>query len=481
MTTWAFNPNFRSRSEDYPVNEDDTPIAPLMFNAVGGSTIHWAGHTPRFHPSDFRVKSLDGVADDWPLTYEDLEPFYDLNDEVMGCAGITGDPANPPRSPRQMPPLALGDDGLRIARAFDSLGWHWWPSDNYVNSIPYGDRRGACNFCGPNGMGCTQKAKASTDITYWPQAVDAGVELRTRCRVTEITVDESGRATGASYFTGDGELHHQPARSVVLAANGIGTPRLLLLSRSDAHPDGLVNSSGLVGKNLIFHPYAIVTGVFDEPLETWKGPQGNILMSQEFYETDPRRDFVRGYSYQLARTLGPAWTASGGFNEPVAWGNGHHEEFASRFGKMMSVAVIAEDLPELHNTVTLDPKLTDGNGIPAPKISYTLSENSRRMLDHAIANGRALFEAAGAHTVLVNPLLRQGGWHLMGTARMGDAPEASVVDPWGQAHDADNLFIVDGSVFVTGAAVNPTPTIQALALRTADYIARERTDLESAG
>jgi choline dehydrogenase-like flavoprotein len=131
--------------------------------------------------------------------------------------------------------------------------------------------------------------------------------------------------------------------------------------------------------------------------------------------------------------------------------------------------------------VTLDPKLTDGNGTAAPKISYTLSENSRRMLDHAIANGRELFEAAGAHTVLVNPLLRQSGWHLMGTARMGGAPESSVVDPWGQAHDADNLFIVDGSVFVTAGAVNPTPTIQALALRTADYIARERTDLKSAG
>ena len=478
MTNWAFDPNVRRRPEDYPVNDADSPITPLMFNAVGGSTIHWTGHTPRFHPSDFRVKTLDGVASDWPVSYEDLAPYYELNDRMMGCAGIAGDPANPPRAPRQMPPLPLGDDGIRIAQAFDELGWHWWPSDSYVNSVPYGDGRDACNFCGPNGMGCTRKAKASTDITYWPTALEHGAKLKPRCRVREITVDRSGRVTGASYFDRNGRILRQRARAVVLAANGVGTPRLMLLSKSDAHPNGLANSSGLVGKNLMFHPYAIVTGVFEDGLETLRGPQGNILMSQEFYETDPRRDFVRGYTYQIARSLGPAWTASGGFNPPIPWGEGHHPELAKRLGKMMALAIIGEDLPELHNTVTLDRKLTDGDGIPGPRISYTLSGNSRRLLDHAIANGKKVLEAAGAHSVLVNPLLRNGGWHLMGTARMGEDPEQSVVNRWGQAHDIDNLFTVDGSVFVTGAAVNPTPTIQALALRTADYICKERADLK---
>ena len=128
-----------------------------MFNAVGGSTIHWTAHTPRFHPSDFRVRSLDGVADDWPITYADLEPYYDLNDAWMGCSGIAGDPANPPRSPRPMPPLPLGPDGERIARGFDRLGWHWWPSDSYITSTPYRGRAPATT-AGPAGWAAPLKS-----------------------------------------------------------------------------------------------------------------------------------------------------------------------------------------------------------------------------------------------------------------------------------------------------------------------------------
>ena len=152
-SSFSFNPNVRGLPEDYPVNDSESDITPLMFNAVGGSTVHWTAHAPRFHPSDFRVKSLDGVADDWPISYADLEPYYDLNDAWMGCSGIAGDPANPPRSPRPMPPLPLGPDGERLARGFDRLGWHWWPSDSYINSTDYRGRA-ACNNCGPNGLGC---------------------------------------------------------------------------------------------------------------------------------------------------------------------------------------------------------------------------------------------------------------------------------------------------------------------------------------
>ncbi len=202
-TSFNFDPNVRRLDVDYPVNDTESAISPLMFNAVGGSTIHWTAHTPRFHPSDFRVRTLDGVADDWPLTYSDLEKYYDLNDEWMGCSGIAGDPANPPRSPRPMPPLPLGPDGERMARAFDKLGWHWWPSDSYINSRPY-QGRGACNNCGPNGLGCTVKAKGSTDVTYWPAALKNGVELRTRARVYEIATGPDGRATGAHYLDAGG-------------------------------------------------------------------------------------------------------------------------------------------------------------------------------------------------------------------------------------------------------------------------------------
>ncbi len=478
MTNWSIDPNVRQRDEDYPINVSESPVTPVMFNGVGGSTILWSAHTPRFHPSDFRVKTLDGVADDWPLTYDELEEFYDLNDEVMGCSGIAGDPANPPRSPRQMPPLPIGADGMRLVDAFEKLGWHWWPSDSYINTQRYGEGRDACNFCGHNHMGCYQRAKSSTDLTYWPRALRNGAEIKTGARVRRITVDSSGRATGADYVDAKGQERHQAARAVIMAANGIGTPRLLLNSASDSHPRGLANSSGLVGKNLMFHPFAMVTGVFPEKMNTWRGPLSNFAMSQEFYETDASRGFVRGYTYQFQRSLGPAWVAKGGFADPVPWGRGHHEELEKRLGSMMGIAVIGEDLPERHNTVDLDPALVDSNGIPAPRIKYKMSKNSIDQLDHGIENAKKVFEAAGASDIFVDPLKRQSGWHLMGTARMGNDPERSVVDKWGQSHDIDNLFIVDGSVFVTSAAVNPTPTIQALALRTADYIVTNRSDLK---
>ena len=476
---WALDPNMRGWNEDYPVNVDETCIDPLMFNAVGGSTIHYTAHVPRFHPSDFRVKTLDSVADDWPLTYEDLESYYDMNDEMMGCSGINGDPANPPRKQRPMPPLPIGPDGERMAKGFDKLGWHWWPSDSYINSVPYRGRA-ACNNCGNTVLGCSRHAKGSTDVTYWPEAIQNGVELRTHSRVFRIETDASGKATGASYFDASGEQHFQPARAVVLAMNGVGTPRIMLNSSSGSHPDGLCNSSGLVGKNLMFHPYSMVTGYFDDDdVDTYKGSTGNMIMCQEFYETDPEKDFVRGYTYQILRSTGPASTATGFMTTHVPWGAGHHEEFKKRFGNATVLAIIGEDLPEEHNRVELDPILKDSNGIPAPKIFYTLSENSRRLLDDAMKNAETALKAAGAHETERTSLLRSAGWHLMGTARMGDDPAESVVDRWGQAHDTDNVFIVDGSLFVTGAAVNPTPTIGALALRTADYIARERSDLKS--
>lgn len=476
---WALDPNMRGWNEDYPVNVDETCIDPLMFNAVGGSTIHYTAHIPRFHPSDFRVKTLDSVADDWPLTYEDLEPYYDINDEMMGCSGINGDPANPPRRQRPMPPLPIGPDGERMAKGFDKLGWHWWPSDNYINSVPYRGRA-ACNNCGNTVLGCSRHAKGSTDVTYWPEAIQNGVELRTHSRVFRVETDASGKATGASYFDASGEQHFQPARAVVLAMNGVGTPRIMLNSSSGSHPDGLCNSSGLVGKNLMFHPYSMVTGYFDDDdIDTYKGSTGNMIMCQEFYETDPKKDFVRGYTYQILRSTGPASTATGFMTTHVPWGAGHHKEFKKRFGNATVLAIIGEDLPEEHNRVELDPVLKDSNGIPTPKIFYTLSENSRRLLDDAMKNAETALKAAGAHETERTSLLRSAGWHLMGTARMGDDPTESVVDKWGQAHDTDNVFIVDGSLFVTGAAVNPTPTIGALALRTADYIARERNDLKS--
>jgi choline dehydrogenase-like flavoprotein len=473
---FGLSPNGRGRPEDYPINEADSPIAVSNFNAVGGSTILYAAHFPRFHPGDFRARSLDGVGDDWPLDYATLEPYYDQNARMMGVAGLAGDPAYPPKEP-PLPPVPLGALGETLLRGFNRLGWHCWPSDSAIATREH-EGRAPCINLGPCIMGCAQGAKGSTDVTYWPVAIRNGVRLETRCRVREISVSEDGMANGVIYYDADGVEHHQRAEIVVLACNGVGTPRLLLNSRSALFPDGLANRSGLVGRNLMFHPYAMVTGVFDDPLEGYKGPTGCCLISQEFYETDPSRGFVRGYSFETLRGIAPLSTALWGMSSgQIPWGAGHHEAYGRLFDRTAGMVAICEDLPEEHNRVTLDPELSDGNGIPAPKIDYTLSDNSRLMLDHAVARGKEVLEASGARETFAEAPLGVAGWHLMGTARMGTDPERSVVNDWGRCHDVRNLFIVDGSIFVTSAGVNPTNTIQALALYIADRIKKNLSNL----
>jgi choline dehydrogenase-like flavoprotein len=472
---FGFSPNSRGRREDYPVNDDDSPIKVSNFNAVGGSTILYAAHFPRLHPSDFRVKSLDGVAEDWPLDYATLEPYYDRNAEMMGVAGLAGDPAYPPKEPT-LPPVPLGRLGETLAQGFDSLGWHWWPSDSAIATAEHGGRAPCINL-GPCVTGCAQGAKGSTDVTYWPLAERAGVELRTHCRVREIMVGADGMAEGVIYYDAKGNECRQRAEIVIVACNGVGTPRLLLNSKSSAFPDGLANRSGLVGKNLMFHPYAHVTGWFPERLEGYKGPMGCSLICQEFYETDPERDFLRGYSFEMLRGQGPVQTALQGLGGRVGWGPEHHEAYARLWDKSAGMVIICEDLPEEHNRVTLDPELKDADGIPAPKITYRLSQNSERMLEHSVARGREALMAAGAIDTQAVAPLPPAGWHLMGTARMGRDPARSVVDAHGRSHDVKNLFIIDGSIFVTSGGVNPTNTIQALALYIADHIKQNLANL----
>ncbi len=465
---FATSPNRRGRPSDYPVNDDNSPIKVLNFNAVGGSTIMYTAHYPRLHPSDFRVRSLDGVADDWPVDYATLEPFFAENDRMTGVSGLAGDPAYPPKQP-PMPPLPLGKSGTRFARAMNQLGWHWWPSDTAVATTEY-EGRAACINLGHCTPACAQGAKASTDITYWPAAIRAGVELRTRCRVREITTDEHGMAAGAIYYDADGVEQFQPAEVVILACNGVGTPRLLLNSASSRFPNGLANSSGLVGRNLMFHPYAQTYGYVEEPLDSNRAPP-LCLWSMEFYETDPKRDFVRGYSYQFGRGIGPVTEAIfSAADGRLPWGADHHRVYRRLVGRRIGMSAICEDLPEEHNRVTLDPVLKDGHGIPAPKVDYTISENSWRMMNHGIARAKEILTAAGATNIGVQSPILNGGWHLLGTARMGTDPARSVVNEWGRCHDVKNLFIVDGSIFVTSGGVNPTCTIQALALYIADSI-----------
>lgn len=472
----SVSPNIRARDTDYPINEDASPISIVNFNGVGGSTVLYSAHWPRFHPSDFKVRSLDGVADDWPIDYKTLEPFFALNDTMIGVSGLAGDTAGPHHEP-PLPPIPLGRSGEVMARGFNKLGWHWWPSDSAIITRDY-EGRAACANLGPCHSGCAQGAKSSADITYWPQAIRAGVELRTRCRVSQILVNDEDRATGVVYFDANGVERRQRAEVVVLACNGIGTPRLLLNSVSARFPNGLANRSGLVGKNLMLHPWGLVQGVFDDDIKSRYGPQGCCFLSKQFYETDLSRGFVRGYNFQITRSAGPVLTARQGVARgQIPWGEQHHEVFARRYDRAIHMGICCEDLPELHNTVTLDPKLKDSSGIPAPKITYTMSENSRRMLEHGKARGIEVMKAAGATEIYTEGPVKYAGWHLLGTARMGTDPEQSVVNEWGRSHDVKNLFVVDGSVFVTSGGVNPTSTLQAVTLYIADQMKKRLANL----
>ncbi len=470
------SPNVRRNFADYPIDDSASPISISNYNAFGGSTILYSGHFPRFHPSDFRTRTLDGSGDDWPISYRELKPYFDENERMMGVAGLVGDPANPPYE-SLLPPVPLGEMGKAVARGFNKLGWHWWPSYSAINTRRHLSRPSCINL-GPCNTGCSQGAKASVDVTYWPLALYNGVKVISECQVQQVLLSNKGLAEGVLYVDRDGVSRRCRARIVMLACSGIGTPRLLLNSKSAAHPEGLLNDHGLVGKNLMLHPLGYVEGIFEEDLRSSIGPHGCCIFSQQFYETDFSRGFVRGYTMQVLRGAPPVETAiTGYFMRQVPIGRDHHRRFKSIFNKTAGISVISEDLPEEHNRVELDENHKDSYGMPGVKVIYTLSENTKCMLKHGVEACKSALIAAGAKVSSSFAPVKNTGWHLMGTARMGDDPRRSVVNQFGQGHRVKNLFIVDSSIFVTAGAVNPVATAQALTLMICDHIKNHANQL----
>ena len=464
LGAWATSPNLRLLaggnpiSADYPIDDSASTLKPLMWNGVGGSTINWAAHLPRLHPSDFRARTLDGVGEDWPFGYADLEPYYALNDAVMGVSGLPGDPAYPPKPRRAMPPLPLGRLGMTAAKGFDRLGWHWWPVDAAINAVAH-DSRPACNHCGPCLIGCASRAKASVDQTYWPKAIAAGVELRPHCIVQQVVI-EAGRACALAYRGSDGRDYLQPASLIVIAGNGIGTPRLLLASGVKSHA---------LGRYFMFHPVAYARGLFEDELDGPVGPVGCALYSHEFYETDARRGFKRGLQLQMTRENAPLLQA---LRLEEVWGPSAQRRLREEFRHSLPVMITVEDLPELQNRLELTDR-SEADGLPGVRLNYQISDVCRRMLDFGLDRAEEMLRAAGAKRVLRQTLAPLAGWHLLGTARMGSEPATSVTDGRGRCHAVANLMIVDGSLFPTAGAVNPGATIGALALKLADDLARE--------
>jgi choline dehydrogenase-like flavoprotein len=469
---WSSLPHVRRGPGDYPLDLTASDLGVVNFNGVGGGTVLYNAQWPRLRPDDLRVRTVDGVADDWPVTYDELQPYYEETDRQFGVSGLGGNPAYPPGADPPLPPLPIGEAGLRVARAHARLGWHWWPETNAILSAAH-EGRNPCVQRGACGSGCNEGAKASTDVTHWPAVVQRGGRVVTGARVRRILVDRRGLATGAEWVDRDGREHGQTADVVVCAANGIGTPRLLLASADDRHPDGLANSSGLVGRRLMLHPLWSVTGLFDAPLHGWRAHSGGLVQCLEFADSDPSRGFVRGAKWSLGSAGGPLRAV---YAPPGAvWGDGHHRHVRERLGRTASWVLICEDLPDEANRVELSATARDDAGLAAPALVYQRSENTRRLAAWHVERARESLVEAGAWRIDVVEHVANG--HLMGTARMGDDPRTSVVDRWGMAHDVPNLAVVDGSVFVTAGSANPTSTIVALALRTADHLLARRGDL----
>ncbi len=485
-TRWSTAPNVRRRTQDYPIDTVDEMT--LMWNGIGGSSTVYTATWPRFRPSDFRKGTEHGLQPDWPFTYEDLAPWYEMHDQMVGVSGLLGDPAIPQRGPFQTRPLPPGPLGGVVARGFEKLGWHWWPMPCAILAEPFNGRP-ACNNCGNCQSGCPTGAHNDYQITVWPHAIAAGTELRPYSRVERIETGPDGRATGVVYVDRQtGLRYQQDADVVVVAANGVGTPRLLFLSESARFPNGLANSSDQVGRNLMHHGLAIIEIWTRERTDAHQGIISAVFISEEFAETDPARGFINGLTMHITRMNGAGYQSNGSHSGNVApWGQAHHAWFREHFAHGFNVLIVGDDLPIADNRVTLSQTLRDDSGLPAPTITYKLDPNDRRMMDFGIERARDLARAVDAFDVKVNAFTdaegnyRPPAWHLLGTCRLGHDPATSVLNQWQQSWDVPNLFIMDGSVLPTGAAVNPTSTIGALTLRAANHLRDHFAEVKRGG
>jgi choline dehydrogenase-like flavoprotein len=474
-TNWSADVNKRHHPDDYPVETNSSQV--LMWNGVGGSTNVYGAIWPRYRPSDFRKGDEHGLQPNWPISYEDLAPFYEKADRLIGTSGLTGDLAMPPRDPCPTGPLPFTRAAGRLAEAFDKLGWHWWPAEAGVISENY-DGRPACNGCGICN-GCPRGSMSKFSLSIWPKALLAGTRLRTYARALKIEKGPDGRATGVHFVDRNtGRAEFQGAKLVIIAANGVGTPRLLLAS------DNLANSSDQVGRNLLHHTLVSSEFWVDEPIESHMGYVASLI-GREFAETDVNRGFVNGFQFNCLTGTSAAGEAAAGWvsNAKAPWGRGHHDWFEHHFAHGIGVHAIGDDLPNPNNRVTIDPSVRDSYGLPAAKLFYEPGENDRRMMNFMLDRMEDIAKAAGAFDYKAtdyrdeNGVYRTPAWHMIGTCRMGADPERSVVNKWNQSWDVPNLFIVDGSVVATGGVVNPTPTISALALRSATWIRDNFRDL----
>jgi len=446
------------------------------FYLVGGGTIRYAATSWRFRPQDFtKLSTYGSVAGsslcDWPITYEDLEPYYTEAEYEIGISGVAGaDPTEPFRSKNVMMPPLKGDIfQKRLTRAAKKLGWKPFPIPIAIHS-EYNSNTGAtqcmqCGWC--SGYPCRFMSKSSVDIVIYPRAQKTGnFTLKTHSNVTQIVMDQKGKVTGAEFIDlKTGKTEFIGCRILVVAASAIQTTRLLLLSANSKFPKGLGNSSNMLGKNLMFHIEAKASALFDD--EFHQGLYKKVGI-HDFYFPKKNESFINHCSLQSGSKAAPISFA---LSKP-GFGKSFMEELRSKFLHTQEVQCMIEDLPQLENRVVLSESKKDLWGASSPEIHHLYHDQDKKAVTFALEKARQLLETAGGKEIQIpkvhDNITGRYTWHLMGTARMGIDPAQSVVNANCQVHDIPNLFISDGSLFCTSAGINPTLTIQALSFRTAD-------------
>ncbi len=428
---------------------------------VGGGSVHWAAFTPRFHPSDFRVYSEDGVGADWPMSYWDLKPYYELLEREMPVAGPAYFPWGDPHG-YTYGPHPLGGIGDVLVHGCTKLGIRTVAGGPVaILSASHGDRP-HCIYRGFCLQGCKVGAKASTLITHVPDAIAHGAEVRAHSMVSRIVLRPDGKADGVLYLDREGKECFQRAKAVIVCGYSIETPRLLFNSACPGHRHGLANSSGTLGRFLMAQAGNVVAGRFPNLIRMYKAPPAHAL-SEEFYETDRSRGFARGFAIQTVSPL-PVSFAKHMMVAAKAWGWGLRRVMMD-YNHWATIGVLGEILPWEDNRVEVATE-KDQYGIPVAKVFFNLHDNDKKLIEFAKQKVMDVLWAAGAETVVQEPRYA----HLVGAARMGSSPDSSVVDKFGRTHDIANLFICDGSILPTQGSANPGLTIQALAARTADYL-----------
>lgn len=464
--------------------DEESPEEEVQFSptpqGVGGGTIHWGGIVPRMTEDDFRLRSLHGDIPgaslvDWPIEYADLEPYYTRVEWELGTSGLAG--ANRWEGPRSKgyptKPVELTHYGRVFAQAMKKMGQSTFPIPQAMVTEPYKGRKAHVNSGFWQQYGDPVGAKSSTANTFIPDALATGLlDLRPDCYVREIILNADGTAKGVIYTDADGNEVEQLADIVICCAGAIETTRLLQLSKSATHANGLANSSGLLGANATFHEYLFAIGLFDkevvDPLYPWAGHYMNT-MSFDYYQTDYDRGHMLG-TLIFASMLGHPvnWTFPG---RPT-WGQASKDADRDLFNHSMKLGVMVQDLPVESNRVDLDPNVVDAWGLPVARITHTPHANDFAQAKWQVAKNMEILEVAGASKIIPVNLEKITGncCHEMGTARMGNDPSKSVVDKWCQTHDVPNLYIFDGSFFPTSTGVNPTLTIMANAWRCTERI-----------